>query len=268
MNCRSSVFAHTCRHMKLSGDKPTLTRAHTKIKQIQVYNKLMRSLHRRQPKPLRNYLYVSDAKLDTLFEQIDQSILKRISLELKVDLKIAGITVTKAENPSATRMAKLRVVEQFIDDYHNVGTCENPGQGYFRGQLDMRWGWLEQPVSNEAPSIVFFKGEEGSSIVTLAGSSRHVIGAPPDARVFAGSALPHIITAISDSVSDKSALAKMPRESARWARATRVRQLRLLPDDAPSQRMEFLAIPLAEDRESDPHVVLGAPICVALALRK
>jgi hypothetical protein len=146
-----------------------------------------------------------------------------------------------------------------------VGTYENPSQEYFRGQLDMRWGWLEQPNSNEDPSITFFKGEDGSSIVTLAGSSRHVMGAPPDARVFAGSALPHIITAIGDSISDKSALAKMPRESARWARATRVRQLRLVPDDAPSQRMDFLAIPLAEDREPDSHVVLGTPIYVALA---
>jgi hypothetical protein len=227
----------------------------------------MSILHRRQPRPLRNYLYISDAKLDTLFEQIDQGVLKHISVELKVDLKVASISLSKAEDPGPTRTAKLRIVEQFIDNYHHVGTCEDPGQEYFRGQLDMRWGWLEQPTSNDAPPIIFFKGEEGDLNVTLAGSSRHVIGTPPDARVFASSALPHIITAISRSISDESALAEMPHESIRWARATRVRELRIFPADSPNQRMDFLAVPLAEEREPDSHVVLGTPIYVALASR-
>jgi hypothetical protein len=70
---------------------------------------------------------------------------------------------------------------------------------------------------------------------------------------------------ISGSISDKSVLAKMPHRSARWAGASRVRQLRLLPDGAPTRRMEFLAIPLAEDHEPDSHVVPGTPIYVALA---
>lgn len=224
----------------------------------------MRMLRRRQVSPLRYYLYVSDAKLDMLFEQIDRRLLKHISMELKVDLKLASVTLRKAEDPAPARMAKLRVVERFIDDHQDVGTCENPGREYFRGQLNMQWGWLARPTSH-ASSIVFFRGEEGPLLVFLAGSSRHVIGAPPDARAFVGSALPHIITAISDHISDKSALAGLPSESARWMQATRVRELRLHPVDAPSQQMEFLAIPLAEDRQSDVHLVLGTPLYVALS---
>lgn len=224
----------------------------------------MRKLRHRQVKPLRNYLYVSDAKLDMLFEQIDRSLLKQISVELKVDLKLASITLHHAEDPSPARMAKLRIVERFIDDHHNVGTCENRGREYFRGQLNMQWGWITHPSRNAA-SIIFFRSKEDTLSLTLAGSRRHVIGEPPDVSAVAGSALPHIIAGISDHISDKSALAGLPSESARWVRATRVRELRLHPEDAPSQPMEFLAIPLAEDRGPDVHVVLGTPIYVALA---
>lgn len=226
----------------------------------------MRKLRRRQVRLLRNYLYVSDVKLDMLFEQIDRSLLKHISAELKVDLKLASITLHKAADPSPARMAKLQIVEQFINDHHNVGTCENPGLEYFRGQLNMQWGWLTRP-SVDKSSIVFFRGEEDSLSVTLAGSSRHVIGAPPEASFFAGSALPHIITAIGDHISDKSALSGLWSESARWTRVARVRELRLHPEGAPSQPMEFLAIPLAEDRSSEMHIVLGTPIYVALAAK-
>lgn len=223
----------------------------------------MRKLRRRQVNPLRYYLYVSDAKLNMLFEQIDRRLLKHISMEVKVDLKLASVTLGKAEDLAPARMAKLRIVERFINDHHDVGTCENPGREYFRGNLNMQWGWLARSTS-DASSVVFFRAEAGSLLVMLAGSSRHVIGAPPDAQAVVGSALPHIITAISDHISDKSALAGLPSESASWARATRVRELRLHPQDAPSQWMEFLAIPLAEDRESDVHLVLGTPLYVAL----
>jgi hypothetical protein len=34
-----------------------------------------------------------------LFEQIDQSLLKRISAEVKVDLKLASVTLRMSEDP-------------------------------------------------------------------------------------------------------------------------------------------------------------------------
>jgi hypothetical protein len=132
---------------------------------------IMRKLRRRQVSSLRYYLYISDAKLDMLFEQIDRRLLKHISMELKVDLKLSSVTLHKAEDPAPARTAKLRVVERFIDDHQDVGTCESPGREYFRGQLNMQWGWLARPTS-DASSIVFFRGEEGPLLVMLAGSGR------------------------------------------------------------------------------------------------
>ena len=94
----------------------------------------------RKAAPLRYYLYISDSKLDMLFEQIDPSVLKRISAEVKVDLKLASLTLRGAESSGPTRIVKLRIVERYIDAHHNVGTIQTPGCEYFRGQMDMIWG--------------------------------------------------------------------------------------------------------------------------------
>lgn len=63
----------------------------------------MRSWRQRADSRLRYYLYVSDAKLDMLFEQIDRSTLKRISAEVRVDLTLASVTLTRADDPDPAR---------------------------------------------------------------------------------------------------------------------------------------------------------------------
>ena len=52
---------------------------------------------------LHYYLYISDSKLDMLYEQIDQKSARRISAELKVDLKLASLTIREASAPDPTR---------------------------------------------------------------------------------------------------------------------------------------------------------------------
>src|ERR1700683_2245150 len=134
----------------------------------------MSPLRSRNAQPLRYYLYISDTKLEMLFEQIDQSVRKRISAEFKIDLKIASLTLRRADNPGPTRVAKLRIVERFIDAHHDVGTIEEPGREYFRGQMNMQWGDMAVPA-------VCFRGTDaqGSEGVLLVGSKYHVIGEIP-----------------------------------------------------------------------------------------
>jgi TIR domain len=93
--------------------------------------------------PLRYFVYVSDTKLEMLFEQIDPKLLRRLSVEAKVDLKLAGLTIRNAEQPTLTRMAKLNVVERYIDRHHEVGALQQPGTQYFRARMPVRWGWLD-----------------------------------------------------------------------------------------------------------------------------
>ena len=118
----------------------------------------------------RYYLYVSDTKLDMLFEQIAPELRKRISAEVKVDLKLASITLRGADSQGPTRMDKLRIVERFIYRHHIVGTVEKPGLEFFHGQLSMNWGCTDDAV--------LFRSDdrENSRCVVLSGSRRHVLG--------------------------------------------------------------------------------------------
>jgi hypothetical protein len=85
-------------------------------------------LWRRPEEPsLRYFVYVSVTKLNNLFDQISPELRQRLSAEAKVDLKLASLTVKEAQKPAATRMAKLKVVEGYIDGHHQVGTVEHHG---------------------------------------------------------------------------------------------------------------------------------------------
>ena len=75
---------------------------------------------------LRYFVYVSDTKLNNLFDQISPKLRQRLSAEAKVDLKLASRTIKEAQEPAATRMAKLNVVEGCIDGHHQVGTATTP----------------------------------------------------------------------------------------------------------------------------------------------
>lgn len=69
----------------------------------------------------------------------------------------------------------------------------------------MGWGWLSHGRDDSSPTggcdTVFFEGHDGSDLVMLAGSRRHVLGEPAsdDARIFA-SALPNILAVIANHI--------------------------------------------------------------------
>jgi hypothetical protein len=218
---------------------------------------------RRQKVSPRYYIYVSDTKLDMLFEQINLRTRKSISVELRIDLKLASVTLSNSDAPAPARMAKLQIVEEYIIRNCEMGTIKDSSTAYFCGTMDMQWAWLESWHSNDASPIVLFRGEEESQLVMLAGSRRHVIGEPPDMTARAGSALPHIVTAIRSHFPDDPAIAELPFQPPKWTQPLRAREA--LFKDTPAQRMDFLAVPLAENYIEDGHLVLGTPIYVALA---
>jgi hypothetical protein len=211
----------------------------------------------------RYYLYVSDTKLDMLFDQIGEQVRKKISVELKIDLKLASVTLGHAGSPDPARMAKLRLVEEFITRNHTVGTVEDSSGGWFRGAMDMQWGWLESFDTNDASPLVFFRGQEDSHVVMLAGSRRHVIGEPPGTTAYAGSALPHIVAAIKTHFPDDAAIAGLRSQDPAWTVPLRASEV--LFKDAPQQKMSFLAVSLAEENINGHHLLLGTPVYVALA---
>ena len=231
----------------------------------------------RNVQTLRYYLYISDTKLEMLFDQIDQSARKRISAELKLDLKVASLTLREADNPAPTRAAKLRIVERFIDMHQSVGTVEKPTGDYFRGQMEMQWGEL-------TGSAVCFKGTDSahSRGVLLVGSKYHVLGETSPKVMYSSSGLYSIMQALltiaehpgAEDVSPDSymftAWHYLSGDPTRGAAAKDARPgyYDTLPQ-LPVQRLDFLAIPLVEyELEYEGHhlnIVLGTPLYVARA---
>ncbi|MEU3622803.1 hypothetical protein BS329_09655 [Amycolatopsis coloradensis] len=245
-------------------------------------------MFRRKP-PLRYYLYVSDAKLEMLFEQINPALRRRISAEAKVDLKLASLTLRRADHPHAARMAKLQLVERYIDKRHHVGTIQEPGREYFRGSMPMQWrcDWHDTAL---------FRGRDSSHVVVLAGSSRHVLGERPaeeDREVRRRSVTPNILPVIAEHIFGS------PGHGQRWRwiqslapRAAGSKDVAAAHDPpevglrevartrlgGPTQHLEFLAVPIIHGpatvereggdwfgEEEDVHAVLATPLYVAMA---
>jgi hypothetical protein len=139
---------------------------------------------------LRYYIYVSDTKIDQLFAQVPAKLLKRLTVEASVNLKVVQFTLK--QNPvDENRFSRLRVVERFIVSHGGVGTIDEPGP-WLQGSIKVRWGLLPGRAPREAappPSpgvshpdshVVFFVGKSRSTILGMGGSAHHVLGATPE----------------------------------------------------------------------------------------
>jgi len=129
---------------------------------------------------VRYYSYISDAKLDMLYEQIPPKLLDRIAAELKLDIKVVSVSL-KNDPSETTRYGKLNVVENYIERHFDVGTVAEPTP-WFRGHLNMRSG-----IYGDYPhSLLYFSGRQEGVLVALIGSVHHLVGnsaAPPDIPV-------------------------------------------------------------------------------------
>jgi hypothetical protein len=89
---------------------------------------------------IRFYLYVSDAKINMLFEQIYSTQKRNTHREMTVKLgPVTGTGGASRGDTSPDRDDKLRAVESFLIEQNLVGTPEEP-KAYFKGILPMRRG--------------------------------------------------------------------------------------------------------------------------------
>lgn len=252
--------------------------------------------------PLRYYVYISDYKLDMLYEQVSPALRRRISGELTVDLKVASLTLRGNDQPEATRMEKLRVVERYIDKHHHLGDISDPGREFFRGTMDMQWGWLAPREAREdndrgkgipqdwreehgweqlcwgderiSPIVIFRGGQrhaQGVDFVLLGGSRKHALGSgaenDPAALQSGGSLMSHLITALERYVSQLRGFnpreGYLPDMSAKCA----IESGLCMTMKGPRQRLNFLAVPYGRHeikfKNGTLRGVIGTPIYVA-----
>lgn len=209
------------------------------------------------------YIYVSDSKLDMLYEQIPTPARRKLAAELKLDLKVVSLSL-KANPSEDTRYGKLQVVIEDLEQAEKIGEPSD-GLPYLRGRGEMKWGTIN-------PSTVYFTGKLGNAIVGMGGATHHLgHGASAQPGRVTPSNLPFLLAALADANADANA-------DERDASAAAIRGYEDWPKivmfttmirSGVIQELEFVARRLAfhkADGATDGlHVVLASPLYVALA---
>lgn len=142
----------------------------------------MNSQFDRRSKPrmqARFYIYISDAKVDMLFAQIPESLIKRFAAELTLDVRLLSIKVATREAPE-TRFSRVMAVTRYLRENDAIGPVAGGKTFVEAERAPMRWGLVG---IDESRSIVFFGGQLGKFRVFLTGSPYHVIGIKPTTPV-------------------------------------------------------------------------------------
>lgn len=219
---------------------------------------------------VRYYAYVSEAKLDMLFGQIPPKLLSVLRAEVKVDLKVVGLTVQK-DRTEADMYGRLAIVETYLDRNHDISWMTEPS-AWFRGECELRTSGYG--ASPDGP--VLMTGQDGGTVVALIGSARHLHGQrmSPESSAVGHSMLPALFRLVRQAVDDRLLTApggipgrESPSEKEQMLRQV-VRLGRGLP--GPGEPCEFLARRLLSGVVTDAqgrqlNVVVGTPLFVALA---
>ncbi len=120
---------------------------------------------------MRYFTYISDSKLEMLFDQIPPKILSRIVAELKIDLKVVSLSLRQQET-QATRFGKLEVVEKFLEHDQIITGPTEPGV-WFHGGMPLRAGVVG---GMQRSGLAYFAGRSDDTLVALIGSSKHLLG--------------------------------------------------------------------------------------------
>jgi len=212
------------------------------------------------------YIYVSDLKVDSLFESIPRNLLKELSVEFNVNLNLIGLSI-KRDTPDETRYSKLRIVTSYLEKHGDIGDIESP-KAYFKGTLDMAYGkWPE--------GTVYFAGwPRDDFVLGLGGSLHHIIGSTASLQEMSPSLAPSMISVLAkelklpDSASNQNDTGFAFRIVA--AAADHISKRVLI-----KQKLEFLALKLMDGKIDDSkaetgttrkkRVLLGSPVYVRLA---
>ena len=103
--------------------------------------------------------YVSDAKVDQYFERISPGLLKGITAELKIDLKLVQLTV-KPEARESSRYARLEVVKKYLEKHEKIGTIQDP-KPWFRGTAAL----AQARVGNDDRAVIVFAGRSDGTLL-------------------------------------------------------------------------------------------------------
>jgi hypothetical protein len=221
------------------------------------------------------YLYVSDSKLQMLFQQVAKGSKKEI--EWKAGYAGIGLSRKKESDETADRDDMLKAVIEALEYNTQVGTLENPNL-YIKGIMPIRWG-MYNDLGRRDPDhgpLVYFGGfdKDMPMLLGLGGSSKHVVGHEGATSTYSRSSTRALVDALLVGIEDGQFERRYPREEHEEDeifRAIAIAQHYLRP---PTQNMEFFAKTILTGSIygveqyigiKETKVILATPLYVALA---
>lgn len=217
--------------------------------------------------PPRQYLYVCDSKIDSLYLQIPEK--QRAALADALGLELERLEEAAGSEAQAEGSDwKLRVVLSYIDAPETMGTVEMPAP-YFRGRLSMQWG-----VVDNTALFVGQSEEKARHFVLLGGSARYTVGpAYPGSGEGGQPSSPFAgLLALFQRADAGESEPERPYPAANTLGSRLLRRLPALVAQLQAvQTVEFVAETLAVETGADNRsgardfLLIGSPLFVALA---
>lgn len=216
---------------------------------------------------MRYFTYISDAKVEMLLGQLAEGVQEKVSAKLGFDFAVLKGEIGSETQTLETRVARLRVVEDFIRNNEPVGSPDAP----------MKWiaGEAFASSMDVGEGCFLFLTETKSGILALAGSAKHVAaGAAPSRVEVSFSFFPEIastlvsfvdrnprqLIAIPESMDVGILTAGVEQGPRAWSQA--IVWCHGRHEQLPQGKIGFLAKRLAEDLYSGIKVVLASPVYV------
>lgn len=207
------------------------------------------------------FVYISDSKLEMLYEQITWAVRERLAYELSLDFHFIKANFSNTENQFA-RAKKLEMVERHLEN--KTGTIFSPSV-YFRGEMDMLWGPYD-----EYENLVYFGGRNEFVQVGLGGTLTNCLGMSNDRPSTSSYSLsPYLVSALAkkNEIHDPQkgyTRSHGMRELNEWAMKAVVESNYTLM--LPVERLKFLAKKIVYghvDKFGTHTVLIGSPIYIA-----
>jgi hypothetical protein len=119
---------------------------------------------------LRNYLYISDAKVDSYLGQWSETERSRWALSVGINVGVLNVSGQRAQPTVVDRIHRLNAVEKYLRQTKDI-----------RGLYD-ETSWFEgtmfaAPVRLEGrDDALFLLGDDENGFVALTGSAAHIVG--------------------------------------------------------------------------------------------
>ena len=119
---------------------------------------------------IRNYLYVSDAKVDAYLPQITAAEKQKVSAKLGFNVGLLSGELRTERMSLDNRIYRLAAVEAEIRRTQTIGSPTSPAS-WIDGTLS-----VSPAVFKSEPDLMFFFADNERHFLGLAGSAHHVIG--------------------------------------------------------------------------------------------